>query len=140
MENLEQKMIGKEFKNFAEVYNFILKPNTPFTSKMGSPNYVGLKRGDNSFTGTDGIENILIKDGQTDPNYRNEFYDHLNIWLETCVSEDKSKRVNWVNDRFNNKKKLRVFLNQSGTYICKGIYKQMDSKLESYTVAWKRVK
>lgn len=140
MENLTQKLIGKEFKNFAEVYNFILKPKNPFSSKLGHPNYVGLKRGDNSFISDDGIENILIKSGNLDPNYRNEFFDDKNIWLESCITPDLTKRKEWTLSRFSDKKKLRVFVIEegSGVYKFKGVYKQMDMKLETYTIAWKR--
>jgi len=130
MENLTQKLIGKEFKNFAEVYNFILKPKNPFSSKLGHPNYVGLKRGDNSFISDDGIENILIKSGNLDPNYRNEFFDDKNIWLESCITPDLTKRKEWTLSRFSDKKKLRVFVIEegSGVYKFKGVYKQMDMK------------
>jgi hypothetical protein len=141
MENLTlEKLIDKEFKNFADVYNHILKPETPYTSKMGDKNYVGLRRGDNSFIGDDGVENILIKGGSSDPNYRNDFFDSKNIWLERCIISDKEKRNQWTLNRFNDKKKLRVFIMEEGTktYKYKGVYKQIDMKIESNTVAWKR--
>lgn len=138
--NLTDKLIGKEFKNFAEVYNFILKPQIPYSSKLGDKNYVGLSKGSNSFIDADGIENILIKGGHSDTNYRNEFFDSKGIWLEQCIINDKTTRTNWITSRFNQKKKLRVFIMEEGTkvYTCKGIFKQMDMKLESSTVCWKR--
>ena len=139
MENL----IGKEFKTIAAAKNFIMKTNI-YSSKMGSENYVGRNKADGmgggGFTDEDGIHNMFITLGRTDANWTNLFYDVQNMWLETCTYLEKEKRDEWVNSRFADKKRLRVFLMEVGakTYKCKGVYKQMDIKLETSTVAWRR--
>lgn len=138
-----EDLIGKEFKTIAAAKNYIMKTNI-YSSKMGSENYVGRNKADGmgggGFTDADGIHNMFLTIGRTDANWTNLFYDVQNMWLETCTYPEKEKRDEWTNSRFADKKRIRVFLMEEGakTYKCKGVYKQMDAKLESSTVAWRR--
>jgi len=138
-----EDLIGKEFKTIAAAKNYIMKTNI-YSSKMGDPNYVGRNKaegmGGGGFTDDEGIHNIFLTLGRTDANWTNTFYDAKNMWLETCTYPEKEKRDEWMQERFSDKKHIRVFLMEEGakTYKCKGVYKQMDAKLESSIIAWRR--
>ena len=144
MENFRNdELIGKEFKNIASAKNYILNTNI-YTSKMGESNYVGRNKaegmGGGGFKDPDGVHNIFLTEGRTDANWKNTFYDKINLWLEICVDPDKEKCKEWAHNRYNEKVFIRIFLKEEGSknYKCKGVYKQMDMKIESSTVAWKR--
>ena len=137
------ELIGKEFKNIASAKNYIMNTDI-YTSKMGEANYVGRNKaegmGGGGFTDTDGVHNIFLTEGKADSNWTNTFFDKINLWLERCIDPDKTKRDEWTQARFADKINIRVFYKGEGakTYKCKGVYRLMDMKLESNTIAWKR--